>query len=192
MEDTLICKSYYAYQFRVDIAHSKALIKFTQWRDKYDCSFYLAGLETSEKHKEHLQAIVWFATTVNTVKLRNWWIGKTTDTKQPVSLTSAKKVKSLAAYCSKDKNYYTNLDQTQLALIPKWKPILKDKTFHDLIHTTIQNSSSLCLDKYEIGEIILDLYKVHDKMVTRNRVLTLLWKYNYISNRSYLVNYLNI
>lgn len=192
MQDTLIIKNYYAYQFRVDILHSHALSKFTEWRDKFNCSYYLAGLETSEKHKQHIQSIVWFKDPIDAVKLRNWWKNKTLDTKQPVSITTAKKVKSLVSYCRKDKNYYTNLSKEQLSQVPKWKPKIKDDTFKEKLHKLFKDTDKNCLDKYEISEKVLELYTKHERMPKRSYLLYLLWKYSYISNRSYLVNYLNI
>ncbi len=54
-------------------------------------------------------------------KLRNWWKGKTSDTKQPVSFTSAKKITSLSKYVKKDNNFVTNLHLEEIKKIGLWE-----------------------------------------------------------------------
>ena len=119
MEDKIIKPGLYAYQFRVDISLSK-LDKVEEFINKYQVVHYIVGAETSNQGKEHFQCILWFSQKVNTTKLRNWWNGKTTNTKQPVSLTSAKKIKNLAKYTKKDKNFITNLTKEDIVKIGEW------------------------------------------------------------------------
>ncbi len=93
MEDTLVKPGLMAYQFRVDVAAEEGLTLVMQWMQKYDVQYYIVGAEVSDSGKNHFQCILWFKELVNTTKLRNWWKGKTLATKQPVSMTSAKRLR---------------------------------------------------------------------------------------------------
>ncbi len=125
MEDTLVKPGMYAYQFRVDISHNEGLTAVMLFKKHYDVKFYIIGAETSDTGKEHFQCILWFETKINATKLRNWWKGKTSKTKQPVSLTSAKKIQSLAKYTMKEKKWMTNLTPDEVNSIGKWSQKLK-------------------------------------------------------------------
>ncbi len=96
MEDTVVKLDHYAYSFRVDISIADGLTKVMEFLVKYNCKYYIVGAETSSSGKEHFQCILWFDQKIDTTKLRNWWKGKTSKTKQPVSLTSAKKNRKLS------------------------------------------------------------------------------------------------
>ncbi len=131
MEDTAIIPKHYAYSFRVDaqmLEYSKKtfiqslLEEFQKFYDRFDAinHYYIYIEQSTVVKKTHIQGIVWAAkkqTPNELTKMRQWW-------KRPsghISLCSAKKVKSLAAYCSKDKGERaTNLSESQLLLIPTW------------------------------------------------------------------------
>lgn len=118
MEDKLVKVGMYAYQLRVDLSDNQYMEK---WLKRYEPPWYLYGMEISSTGKPHVQGIVWFAEQQQMAKLRNWWKGKTLNTKQPVSFTKAKKVKSLIKYCSKDGNVKTNLSKKDLETLGTWK-----------------------------------------------------------------------
>ncbi len=147
MEDKLVKVGMYAYQLRVDLSDNSVMEK---WLKRYWPPWYLYGIEVSSKGKPHVQAIVWFAEQQQMAKLRNWWKGKTLKTKQPVSFTKAKKVKSLIKYCSKDGNVKTNLSKKDLETLGTWQD--KDnikKEFKDKLYAYAE---SISFKKYTITE----------------------------------------
>lgn len=111
MEDTVVCKGLYAYQFRVDLSGSpQSTAEIRTFLDKFDFVKYLGEFEIGDKTKKpHYQMCIWRKTEFTSseqTKARNYWRGKTCKTKQPVSLTSAKKIANLCAYCQKDNTYF--------------------------------------------------------------------------------------
>ncbi|GAC77861.1 replication protein, partial [uncultured marine virus] len=131
MEDKNIIPGTYAYSLRVDAKtgeYSKLtfvqqlLEEFKQFYDRNDTLIhYFIYIEQSTVVKKiHIQGILWThakLTPNELTKMRQWW-------KRPaghISFCSARRVKSLAAYCSKDAGERsTNLSEDQIALIPKW------------------------------------------------------------------------
>jgi len=198
MEDRIIKPGLYAYQFRVDISNSK-LTKVMEFINKYEVKHYIVGAETSNQGKEHFQCIFWFSDKINTSKLRNWWNGKTTNTKQPVSLTSAKKIRNLAKYTKKDKNFITNLTEEEIDKIGEWKPKVKHSEFTDMLdkyalkfdeknveefeqssHNTYSYNPNAVL--YAFISYILDFYKANRRRPSRANLQYLAWKHGHMSN----------
>jgi len=198
MEDRIIKPGLYAYQFRVDISNSK-ITKVMEFINKYEVKHYIVGAETSNQGKEHFQCVLWFSEKINTSKLRNWWNGKTTNTKQPVSLTSAKKIKNLAKYTKKDKNFITNLTEEEIVKIGEWKQKVKHSEFTDMLdkyamkfddknveefeqssHTTYKYNPNAVL--YAFISYILDFYKANRRRPSRANLQYLAWKHGHMSN----------
>lgn len=197
MEDQSIIHGHYAYQLRVDITLDEAVTRFMEWREKYKVTHYIVGLEISENGKPHIQALVWFDKKLeNVTKVRNWWAGKCSKTRQPISCTSAKKITNLASYCMKGKNYVTNLQKEQLDLLPMWldkqefKKNKKDTWSHAIEQYLKVDAQGL--EQQDVAVGLLELYKKFDKMPTRSRLQFLMWKYGYIENRTYAIHYLNL
>lgn len=206
MEDKFVKKGYFAYQFRVDLRHTDRDY-VSKFRKLYAVKYYIIGEETSPLGKEHFQCILWFETKISTTKLRNWWKGKTLETKQPVSLVSAKKIKNLAKYTMKDSNYITNLSIEDIEKIGKWKindkvnwnkeldlhaQQIKDKikdmpdddqyikyTGHNTFTYAQPDISSAT---YRFVDELLDFYRLHNKRPNRNTIQYLCWKYQIITN----------
>ncbi len=199
MEDTIIKPGKYAYQFRVDIDDNTDLTVMMSFLKKYDVKHYIIGAETSNKGKQHFQCILWFATKINTTKLRNWWKGKTSDTIQPVSMTSAKKIKSLGKYTTKDKNFITNLTKEEISLIGQWAPKVKAaewtkmldehakkfdasnvETYHQVSYDTHAYNPNAVL--YAFLSYMLDYYKDNTKRPARATLQYLAWKHGHMNN----------
>ncbi len=201
MEDTIIKINHYAYSFRVDTPLDNGLTRIMEFLKKYDVKHYICGAETSTSGKQHFQCILWFDKKINTTKLRNWWKGKTLDTKQPVSLTSAKKIKNLGKYTMKDKNFITNLSKEEIESIGKWSPKVKAAEWSKLLddyakrfteesdeisrywteayQTDYGNSKLMAFICY-----MLDYYKANAKRPSRATLQYLAWKHGHMSNIS--------
>lgn len=147
MEDTLVKVGMFAYQLRVDLSDNSVMEK---WLKRYSPPWYLYGREVSAKGKPHVQAIVWFAEQQQMAKLRNWWKGKTLPTKQPVSFTKAKKVKSLIKYCSKDGNVKTNLSKKDLETLGTWQD--KDNIKKEFKAKLYAYAATIKFEPYKITE----------------------------------------
>ncbi len=166
---------------------------------KYDCKNYIIGAEVSELEKPHFQCILWFEEKVNATKLRNWWKGRTLNTKQPVSMTSAKKIKSLGKYCSKDQNYVTNLTKEEMKLIGKWSVKLQNadwaikldeyakkfdssnvETFQQVGYDTHAYNPKAAL--YAFIAYLLDYYKTNNRRPSRATLQYLAWKHGHLTN----------
>ncbi len=204
MEDTIIKPGLYAYQFRVDIDNNADLTQMMAFIKKYEVKHYIVGAEKSDLGKQHFQCILWFKDKINTTKLRNWWKGKTSNTKQPVSMTSAKKIKSLGKYTTKEKNYITNLTKEEIELIGQWAPKVKaaewtklldehakkfDKenveTYHQVSYDTYGHNPKAVL--YAFIAYMLDYYKANTKRPSRATLQYVAWKHGYMSN-NFLIN----
>lgn len=134
MQDTKIIPNWHAYSLRVDQQpeeygknNSELLIQeYKKFLAKYSPIVgeikYLCYIEQSKVvHKIHIQSIIWVKDKLpqkKMVGMRQWF-------RRPqgaISFTSAKNVKSLAAYCSKDNGYHiTNLDQEQQDRLTTWE-----------------------------------------------------------------------
>lgn len=198
MEDKTVINGHFAYQLRVDIKLDEAIKRFMEWKEKYNVTHYVVGLETAESGKEHIQALVWFENKLeNVTKVRNWWQGKCSKTRQPISCTSAKKVQNLASYCMKGKNYVTNLEKEQIDQLPTWvdrKEFKKNKTdswTNDLEGYMLEAKDN-DMERQDVAIGLLELYKKHNKMPTRTRLQYLMWRYGFIENESYAIHYLNL
>jgi len=201
MEDKCIKKGYFAYQFRVDLRHTDRDY-VSKFKKLYQVKYYIIGEETSPLGKEHFQCILWFETKISQSKLRNWWKGKTLETKQPVSLVSARKIKNLAKYTMKDKNYSTNLSIEDINKIGQWKvndsvswlKMLEEhakdiKVSNEDTHvvqvgydTYKYNEPHITSSTYSFVGQLLDFYRLHNKRPNRNTIQYLCWKYHIISN----------
>ncbi len=201
MEDTIIKINHYAYSFRVDVNIDDGLTRIMEFLKKYDVKHYICGAEVSDQGKQHFQCILWFDKKINTAKLRNWWKGKTLDTKQPVSLTSAKKIKNLGKYTMKDKNFITNLTKEEIDNIGKWSPKVKAAEWSQLLddhakkfRTTESDEISRYWEAayaadYSFSELMaflcymLDFYKANAKRPSRATLQYLAWKHGHCSNK---------
>ncbi len=212
MEDTLVKPGHYAYQFRVDISHNTGLTAVMGFMKHYDVKYYIVGAETSDNKKQHFQCILWFKKKVNSTKLRNWWKGKTSKTKQPVSLTSAKKIENLAKYTMKENNFTTNLTQEEVSSLGKWSQKLKKVQWAEALdehaknyreYNDVGNPNAYLITgmKMDCGEYdephettqgklyafiayMLDFYKENQKRPARASLQYLAWKHGYMSNSS--------
>ncbi len=203
MEDTIIKPGTYAYQFRVDVDNNSDMSQMMAFLKKYDVKHYIIGAETSTLGKQHFQCILWFADKINTTKLRNWWKGKTSSTNQPVSLTSAKKIKSLAKYASKEKNFITNLTTEEMSKIGQWSPKVKADEWNKLLDEHAKKFDPSNVDKYDtVGDdnykvhyyndnavmyaflyYLLDFYKANNKRPSRATLQYTAWKHGHMTNR---------
>lgn len=128
------------------------------WIEQSGCTYYLGKVEKgNETGKLHYQLIVWFEQKMSAkemTKHRNWWRGKCGTHKNNHAFTSARKVVTLASYCTKDLgDLITNLTQEQLKLVPQWqnKKALKENNkekFEKLLKTN--------LDRYKNKNINLE------------------------------------
>ncbi len=203
MEDITVCKGLYAYQFRVDISgNSQSTAEIKEFLDKYLFVKYVGQFELSDKHKPHFQMCLWRETPLEPkecTKARNWWRGKTLKTKQPVSLTSAKKIKSLVSYCQKGEKqpkigeyfqHFNNLSKEEQELIPKWETKTRHKlNKRELFKSTLKSmsdTSQICgkLDKFDFCKIVNQVYyKVYGSICFRKQVyVTALYEHNYIED----------
>lgn len=203
MEDKVVKPGLYAYQFRVDLPIDSGLTKVMEFCQKYNVKHYIIGAEVSSLGKPHFQCILWFESKVNASKLRNWWKGKTAKTEQPVSLTSAKKIKNLAKYAMKDKNFTTNLTKEELKLIGKWSPKVKAAEWSQLLDDYAKkfheqsDEIDACYDQayqstynnerlFAFLAYMLDFYKSNDKRPSRATLQYLAWKHGHMTN-NYLI-----
>ena len=203
MEDKNVKPGLYAYQFRVDIQIDIGLTRVMEFINKYNVQYYIAGAETSSLGKQHFQCILWFKDKINTSKLRNWWKGKADTTDQPVSLTTAKKIKNLAKYTMKDKNFTTNLTKEEIKLIGQWAPKAKAAEWSQMLdehaakYDVVVESFEACeygnttVHKYnsKIGLhafvcYMLDYYKANSKRPSRATLQYLSWKHGHMTNNN--------
>lgn len=131
MQDSIIVPKHFAYSLRVDAKPQeynkfdkcKQLLKeFKQFQERFTeiNQHYIYIEQSAVVDKTHIQGIVWTNKQLrhkDMSAMRAWW-------KRPaghISFCSAKKIKSLASYCSKDLGECTtSLSETQLNKIPKW------------------------------------------------------------------------
>jgi hypothetical protein len=202
MEDTIVKPGLYAYQFRVDVDDNRDVTQMLTFVKRYDVQHYIIGAEQSDLGKEHFQCIFWFLEKQNTTKLRNWWKGKTSDTKQPVSMTSARKIKSLAKYTRKENNFITNLTKEELESIGEWDPKVKEKEWALLLdaHAKTFDATQICeFDEMEYGNTtvkshnsktrvhcfivhMLAFYRANYKRPSRATLQYLAWKHGHMDD----------
>lgn len=197
MEDKVVKPGLYAYQFRVDISIETGKTKVMEFITKYKARYYIVGAEKAKSGKEHFQCVLWFKEKQNATKLRNWWNGKTSKTDQPVSLTSAKKIKSLAKYTTKDGQFTTNLTNDEMKLIGKWSPKVKAAEWSELLDEHAKKySTQWCGDHNKYTEdpplkqflsYMLDFYRSNQKRPSRATLQYISWKHGYMTN-NYLIN----
>lgn len=200
MEDTIIKPGTFAYQFRVDVEDNCDLTQMMTFMQKYDVKHYIVGAETSTSGKQHFQCILWFDTKINTTKLRNWWKGKTSSTNQPVSMTSAKKIRSLGKYASKDKNFITNLSKEEMSKIGQWSPKKKADEWNKLLDVHAKKFDASNVETYHqvsydthawnpkavmhaFMDYMLDYYKANNKRPHRATLQYIAWKHGHMSNK---------
>jgi hypothetical protein len=201
MEDSIVKKGYYAYSLRVDIPHGNHEV-INEWLTKYNAAYWIIGEEVSEQNKQHLQCIIWFESRQQMPKLRNWWKGKTSTTKQPVSFTSAKKITSLGKYCKKDNKFVTNLSPEEILKIGNWETKAKKKQkfmdkLYEYAHTLEfvpeepYNEYASLDDKYEFIGKMLDFYREHNVRPNKSTISYLLWREKYWQNCDWVKNNFN-
>lgn len=208
MEDTIVCKGLYAYQFRVDISGTKqSAAEIMKFIEMYNFKKYLGQFEVSENNKPHYQMCLWREKPFDTkemTKARNWWRGKTSKTKQPVSLTSAKKIRSLASYCQKGEKkgkiafffqHLDNLSKEEKSEIPKWqtKNALKQNK-RQIYKSTLYSMYKHSQYPPEKGEFLKLVnqayYKAYGQVCARKQTyITALYEYEFITDED-IVNYL--
>ncbi len=199
MEDKDIKPGHYAYQFRVDIANDTGLTSMMQFIKKYDVKYYIVGAETSDLGKQHFQCILWFICKQNTTKLRNWWKDRADTTNQPVSMTSAKKIKNLGKYTMKENNFITNLTKDEIQSIGKWDPKVKQAEWNKLLDThakkfdasNVETFQQVSYDThaynpnsilYAFLSYMLDFYKLKHHRPSRATLQYLAWKHGHMNN----------
>ncbi len=202
MEDKIVKPGQYAYQFRVDVHDISDMSLMFEFMKKYDVKHYIVGAEVSENGKPHFQCILWFLEKINSSKLRNWWKGRTPENAQPVALTSAKKIKSLGKYCSKENNFVTNLTKEEMQLIGKWDPKVQNAEWAQLLDAHAKKFEPSDVNKYDTyGNdtykehvyndqavmyaflyYMLDFYKANHRRPSRATLQYLAWKHGHMTN----------
>lgn len=205
MKDNIVKLGYYAYMLRVDVLNdfNEAVQWFHEWKQKYDCVYYIVGQEISKEGKPHLQSVVWFENEImNKPKLRNWWKTRSANTKQSVAFTSAKKIQNLAKYSKKDNNYITNLHNEEIKKIGNWETPAKARaewseklqTYAESVAKEIKENMEgydstvqVGYDTYKYHEPdnfvkeqvlikVLEFYRINNKRPNRNTLQYLVWK----------------
>lgn len=209
MQDTIIIPGMYAYQLRIDIdSPEKFNENYLAFISHHKIANYLGKIETAPKTlKLHFQSIFWTEQKLQSLpKIRNWWKPRSSNTAQPVSLTSAKKIVSLASYTQKDKGkMLTNLTDEQLFLIPKWNPNGLKKTQRERFIKNVEEAYRLrnydghvqyldtgysAIAFYEM--VNNQYYLVYDRpLLHRNTYISLAYKYQIISFNN-IRHYLNL
>ncbi len=211
MEDKVVCKGLFAYQFRVDLSGCpQSTAEIMTFLNKFEFVKYLGEFEFGEETKKpHYQMCIWretpFATSSEQTKARNYWRGKTCKTKQPVSLTSAKKIANLCAYCQKDEkevlkvekqpkmtNYFQhlcNLSKEERKAIPQWQSknalkLNKREIFNSTLKSVIHTSQNL--DKFGFLCAINNVYfQVYERpCLHKGTYVKLLYQYGYVDDQS--------
>ena len=190
MEDNTICKNLWAYSFRMD-KHEENLINEVAWILQKCIKYLLREEEGTITKKQHLQGILWFESKLKTgeiIKYRNHFRRE----KGHISFISAKKIKSLSAYCNKTEGtLLTNLTDEEFALVPEWRN--ENEIWKDNLNKFLNTISTAY---WEVGQqqefvtAIIDFYMVHGKSPpTRTILYKQLLKYyehykyvNYISD----------
>ncbi len=201
MEDTIVCKGLYAYQFRVDISgNPTSTAEIRKFLELYNFVKYTGMFELSDKKKPHYQMCIWRETPFDTpqqqTKARNYWRGKTLKTKQPVSLTSAKKIKSLCSYVKKTENqpkmddYFQqicNLSKEEKETVPLWETKLghkgnKREKYKSTLKTVMHHSQEM--DKMSFLKIVSNCYfQAYMRSCLHKSVyVSALYEYNYIED----------
>jgi len=208
MEDTIIKKGYYAYQLRVDLPTTDD-DTIQQWITKYNAAYWIIGKEVSSLGKPHIQCIIWFEEKQQMPKLRNWWKGKTLDTKQPVSFTSAKKITSLAKYTKKDNNFITNLHPEEIIKIGLWNTKKQKKErfmvkLYEYAHTMEYEVVTEPGDIYTCSHThpkmttteflckLLEFYRKEKVRPAKSTLCYLLWREKYWNNEKWVHNNFNL
>ncbi len=197
MEDNIVKPGLIAYQFRVDLGIADGLTKVMSFLKKYNVEYYIVGAEVSDLGKQHFQSILWFKEKQNTTKLRNWWKGKTSNTNQPVSMTSARKIQNLAKYTMKENNFITNLSPEEVKSIGKWDKKVKEAEWSAALEEHIKKFVVTSYDEttwsqerepmYLFLSYLLDFYKANYRRPSRATLQYLAWKHGYMSN-DYLIS----
>lgn len=201
MEDTHIKTGHYAYSLRVDVDDIEDLTLMNKWISHYKASFWIIGKEISPLGKSHFQCIIWFTEKQSMPKLRNWWKGKTSSTKQPIAFTSAKKIASLAAYTMKE-TYVTNLSVEEVGMIRPWiankkkekeeeKKIWNDKLYKFATESAERIKELASKHDYEPNVSVqqdyivelLEFYRKNNKRPNRSTIHYILWKEKFQSSR---------
>lgn len=177
MEDTVIKPGMYAYQFRVDIltpSGERIYINpsYTNEQTNIDViqeslanyreiiiamliqyfNYYFIFVENGgTTGKVHLQGVIWSTYNYRNTfmnKLKSKYFFRHRSVKNSLSITNAKRIKSLCSYVQKDgDSFLSNLDDEEVALFPVWvkkeertKKQFKDKLEKKII-TAIQSDN---------------------------------------------------
>lgn len=210
MEDTIVKVGYYAYSLRVDTKEKKLV---DNWLQFYKVDYFLYGQEEGKlTGKHHIQGIVWFKEKLEVKevrKLRQWFLGKTLKTKQPVSFTICRKPESLLKYCQKDEKVTTNLTHEERKRFGEWKSKEQlQKQFRDSLRAyakIIAFKSQPCIitnkkinnyyeddlethtepssyDRREFCIKIIEFYRQNKRYPNKRMINSLLFEYQYMNN----------
>ncbi len=198
----------YAYQFRVDISgNSQSTAEMKKFLEIYQFEKYIGQFEISDNNKPHYQMCLWrkaIFTSHEQTKARNWWRGKTLKTKQPVSLTSAKKIRSLASYCQKVSKtlkkehffqHFNNLSKEEKDEIPKWqtKNALKQnkrQIYKSTLYSMYKHSQYPPEKAVFLKLVNQAYYKAYGQICARKQTyITALYEYEFITDED-IVNHI--
>jgi len=203
MEDTHVFEDHFVYSFRVDYKTANLeLMTSEQMKEametfvsKYDIPHYVCFEETADiTQKTHYQGAIWLshkATAKKLTAMRNWW-GRQ---KGGISLTKAKKLKSLLAYVKKDFTGDMNMLVTNIGIdiinikFGTWE-IDQKKVWLEKLEIKCQQLVGETNGKYQYCEAIIDFYTANSKAPpTRNTLYKYMLRYHPEFNASdYLVD----
>lgn len=213
MEDTLIYPAHYAYQFRVDLLNKKneRIIhpgigevetcydykKIVKLMVETHFSYCFIFLETAEESKKlHLQGILWSQhnyTNKFINKLKSKFFFKHRTVKNSLSITSAKRIKSLCSYVSKEnKIFLSTLTEEKIKLFPTWrkKDKLNKTDFKRMLTKKIKEECDMGESPKDVALMIINTYWDHSmRQPARMDIIKYLgWFHPEYTARNYLEN----
>lgn len=191
MEDKQIFKDHYVYSFRVDFLdnnNDQMQQNMKKFVDKYEIPHYVCFQEEAKVTKKiHYQGALWFpyrVTTKGMMTMRNWWARP----KGGISITKAKKLKSLLAYIKKDFNpqynpnnwlLFTNIDMDIINnQFGTWE-LDQKKVWLEKLEDKCKELAGTCYSKEHYVDSIIDFYTANAKAPpTRNTLYKFLLRYH--------------
>lgn len=203
MEDTHVFENHFVYSFRVDYKNANLQILSAEqmkasmeaFVSKYDIPHYVCFEEVADiTEKTHYQGAIWMSykpTASHLTAMRNWWRRP----KGGISLTKAKKLKSLLAYVKKDFTGDMNMLVTNIGIdiinvkFGTWE-IDQKKVWLEKLELKCKQLVGETNGKYEYCEAIINYYTAHQKAPpTRNTLYKYMLRYHPEFNASaYLVD----
>lgn len=192
-KDEIVVPGYYAYLLRVDYLHhtQDEIIKMLEYfidEEKIE-AFHIYEEVASKSKKIHIQAIVW-SDRIYTPKMsqqvkRKYFKTIYDKSTRAIAFTDARKPQNLASYSMKDMNeIMSNLDEEDLAKIPRWKNIkeYKDKEFKDNLKIKMKE-----MEAYDIQSFMMEVTKIHWDNERAQPARHTMIKYLGIYNKHYTV-----